>query len=444
MDSETLIKRINGITDSYDIPEAQFALLESGESVTARLGTARTGTARTGTGKGDREVLPRFPFASVTKLFTATVAMQLVDDGDLELDAPLGQYGTEFADAPDAIGARVTLRHLLSHTGGLVCDHRGDSRSTRRHAAATAAQPLLFEPGSAFSYSNAGFVLVGRLIEQVTGTDWADAVSSFLLRPLGIEPSFVPGPGITGGHAPTRTGPLPVESALPAGLAPAAALAGTVEDLVLFARLHLDRRDGLHDALLDAQSVALMRTAAPGATPFGLAAGWGLGWGRYGTPERPWFGLDGSGAGTTCNLRVDPEGGTVIALLTNSSAGLAAWHEVTELLRADGLDLGAPPPRRATRGTGGLQGRTGAWTNGDTTYLVGTGRDGEVFLEDDDGARYRLEAAADDEFSAHRQDLAGLPLTGRFLVDRATGSTDLMQFSGRMLRRELNSAATHS
>lgn len=433
--SQELVAQFHRMTAEFGIPRAQLALLD---------GTA-VEVAHTG---GPEAAALRFPFASVTKLFTATVALQLVGDGDLALDAALGRYGDEFAAAPNGLGTAVTLRHLLSHTSGLVCDLDDEDRSVRGFVAAAGERDLLFPPGGAFSYSNAGFALVGRLIESATGMAWREAVETFLLHPLGITPAHLPGPGpsvpgpaVAQGHAVTAAGAVPVQVRVPAALAPAAALAGTAEDLVAFARLHLDARDAAHGALLDDDGVTAMRRPAPGAEPYGLADGWGLGWARYGSAERPWLGLDAMGGGTTCNLRVHPQDGTALALLTDSTAGLALWRGLTDWLRTRGTDVGAAPagrsrPHRAPVSAPAAD-RAGTWTNGTMKYRITGGAGAPPHLEDDTGARYRLDLDDHGAFSAHRVDVPEAPYAGRFLPHPEIGHGCLMQFAGRVLRKEM-------
>lgn len=416
----------------FGVRNAQLALLDHTGVRTARVG-------------GPEAAELRFPFASVTKLFTATVALQLVRDGDLDLDAALGRYGEEFAAAPNGLGTTVTLRHLLSHTSGLVCSLDDEDRTPRGFAAAAGEPALLFRPGSAFSYSNVGFALVGRLIEAAAGLSWREAVDTFLLGPLGITPAHlpapgpsVPGPAIAVGHAVTGAGAVPVDVRVPAAMAPAAALAGTAEDLVAFARLHLADRAEAYRALLDEDGVAAMRGPVPGVEPYGLADGFGLGWARYGAADEPWLGLDAMAGGTTCNLRVQPGTGSVLALVTDSTAGLALWRELAERLRAEGRDVGAPPVGRseAHPAPGGDADLAGTWANGDMVYRLTGGAGAPLHLEDDTGARYRLDLDGRGRFSAHRLDFLEAPYAGRFLPDPETGVSPLLQFAGRVLRRE--------
>ncbi|MFJ3217882.1 serine hydrolase domain-containing protein [Kitasatospora sp. NPDC086801] len=358
---------------------------------------------------------PAAPFASLTKLFTATLAMQLAFDGDLDLDLPVGEYLTE----PSFSELRLTTRHLLSHSSGMVCDGPGDGGLR----AAVAAGPL-FAPGTAFSYSNAGFALAGKVIEAAAGVSWRSAVTDFLLRPLDIEPAFL------------------AAEEIPRDLAPAAAIAGTVTDLVAFARLHLDDRDASHAALLDREAVRELAEPPFDTLPFGLADGWGHGWARYGNGADRWLGLDGVGAGATCHLRIQPERGTVIALQADSAAGLGAWQDLLAQLRAEGVDIAGYAPGPAAGAAQDLSDRVGQWANGETVYRIRPGADaadgahpGATVLVDDDGMEYDLTGRGERFFAARHPRLPEVEHLGRFLLDPETGRADHMQFGGRVLRR---------
>ncbi|OZM73585.1 alpha/beta hydrolase [Amycolatopsis antarctica] len=428
-----LAERLAELADAYGVPGAQCAIRIDGETLTAETGHLDA--------RGERRVEAdsAFPLASVTKVLTATVVMQLADDGDLELDVPLGRLCAELAGGA---GDRVTLRQLLSHTSGLVNDHgAGDGRSLRGYALACRDSALLFEPGTAFSYSSAGYALAGRVLENVTRTSWRDVISDFLLVPAGVTPRFVAtDPGAdTGGVACGHTASAPhrrLPALVPAALAPAAGLAASASDLVTLAEAYFDGASG---ELLAAGPVAEMARAVPCAEPFGLAAGWGLGWGVYDSAKGPWLGLDGAGAGTTCSIRISPEQGIAVALTANSSGGLAVWHGLLELLRDEGVHVGTldvPVPAQ-TRRTAGPD-CAGTYTNGGTEFTVHTG-EGACLLVDADGDRYRLEFADDLTFRAHAltgtDEPTGMPFAGRFTRTGDDGRIGLLQFGGRAMRR---------
>ncbi|WP_167538542.1 serine hydrolase domain-containing protein [Streptomyces albofaciens] len=434
MDARRLGEILGELAHRHRISVAQCAVRGPGGISVARAGH------HDAAGAGGAAESVRLPFASVTKLFTAAVALQLVTDGDLDLDEPVRARLSPWADAASG----VTLRHLLSHCSGLVCDAPGEPGSAAQAATATAAAGLLFPPGSAFSYSNAGFTVVGRLIETVTGMSWRQAVTDFLLGPLDIAPAFLgggPGSGtVRGGHVVTRNGPVPVAPAVPRAVEPAAALAGRVEDLVAFGGLFLDDRGGAARALLDDEAVAAMRQPPFDAVPFGLADAWGLGWALYGTAADRWLGLDAAGAGTACHLRVHPASGTVLAFQADSAAGAAAWDDLAALLRAEGPAVGMPPAGVTAPGTDAGADRalpdcTGRWVNGETVYRISRTAAGTAVLEDDDGTEYFLSGHGVQVFSARPAEKPDTEHLGRFLTDPESGRTTLMQFGGRLMQR---------
>ena len=133
----------------------------------------------------------RFRIASLTKQFTAALVLQLVEAGDLDLDAAVTRV---LPDYPAAQGDRVTVHHLLSQTSGIP-EHLGlpgfDDMKRRPYApdsflAVFSGLPLDFEPGSRFAYSNSNYYLLGVLIEHVTGQPFAVALRERLLAPLGL------------------------------------------------------------------------------------------------------------------------------------------------------------------------------------------------------------------------------------------------------------------
>src|SRR5262249_32079389 len=132
-----------------------------------------------------------FQIASIGKMWNATLVMQLVDEGSVELDAPVRRYLPELWFADREASEAITVRHLLCHTGGIDGNHyvdtgRGDDCYERFVASCTVV-PQLAEPGSFFSYARAGSVVLGRLIERVTGVGWDSALKERLVLPLGLE-----------------------------------------------------------------------------------------------------------------------------------------------------------------------------------------------------------------------------------------------------------------
>ncbi|MFF8593579.1 serine hydrolase domain-containing protein [Streptomyces sp. NPDC015220] len=435
--------RLRGLAHGHSVPGAQLTVHRAGESLSVATGVTRAGTARPVTAD------TAFALGSVTKAFTATVIAQLVGEGDLAWDEPVAEYLAEFDGAVDTRMSAITLRHLLSHTAGLVADHELDDAgesSLARYTASAAMTLPLYEPGHRFSYSNTGYNVVGRVIETVGDMKWQAVVENSLLRPLGIEPVFLTGGRATGpratadGHA-VRPGrertPHPVGLHLPPGWAPASGLAGSADDLVALAALHL----GAHpdaDTLLPAGERAEVAARVPAADAFGMADGWGPGLAHYASPDGPWLGHDGTADGGSAHLRFHPGTGTAVALTTNATTGTLLWADVVDLLREHGIPVGdhRPALSAAPAATTGLDRFTGDYRNGDTRFAVRARHDGAALrLTDATGLTADLALHDDLTFTARRTDADTAPYTGRFVAEPATGDVVLMQLGGRSALR---------
>jgi D-alanyl-D-alanine carboxypeptidase len=133
----------------------------------------------------------KFNLASMNKMFTAVAIAQLVEAGKLHLEDTLG---TILPDYPNQDAARtITIAHLLSHSAGLgmLFDRPGFDRRKRYRTSSDyfplfAAEPLLFEPGTASAYSNEGFVVLGAVVEKLTGLNYFDYVRERIFQPLGM------------------------------------------------------------------------------------------------------------------------------------------------------------------------------------------------------------------------------------------------------------------
>ncbi|MCG8922435.1 serine hydrolase [Lentzea sp. CC55] len=415
------------------VPGAQLVIWRDGEVREFEFGEERHGTGCAV--KRDSKV----PIGSITKTFTATLLMVLVSDGDVDLDEPVVEYLPELRQALGGHADVLTARHLLSHTGGLPSEVVAPPNG--RVELAASVQDVVQPPGAGFSYSNTGYALIGRLIEVATGMTWAEAVRTILLKPLGIDLGFITGeesPATASGHTVNHALRLvrPVEQELAPVEAPAGGLAASAADLVELAKMHLDpRHGGIDPGLVTPEHLAEMCRPVPGAEPFGLADGWGLGLAIFRGHGTGWLGHDGTADGTSCHLRLNPGSGTVVALTANSSTGAALWRDLLPELRAVGIDLtedeatiDAEPSASIPREC------TGTYVNGDTAFSVVVEGD-ELHLVVDDEPAARL--AVHDGFVFSVTDLAngatGRP--GRFLRDPRSGRIDRIQIGGRVAGR---------
>ncbi|HEY0414327.1 MAG TPA: serine hydrolase domain-containing protein [Allosphingosinicella sp.] len=133
----------------------------------------------------------QFRFGSMGKMFTAVAIMQLVEKGRIDLEAPIGRYLTDYSNRD--IATKVTVANLLSHTGGTGdifgpdFDRRKASlRSTKDYVGLYGNRAPEFAPGSRQSYSNYGFILLGRIVEQVSGLRYDDYIQRNIFKPVGM------------------------------------------------------------------------------------------------------------------------------------------------------------------------------------------------------------------------------------------------------------------
>jgi CubicO group peptidase (beta-lactamase class C family) len=161
-------------------------------------------------GQADREArrpndtLTAFNLGSINKVFTQIAIRQLAGAGKLDVDSTLGRY---WPDYPNADARRVTIRQILGHRSGIGGDifaappgkTRRDIRSLADYFALVAQQPLQFEPGTQQRYSNAGYIVLGLLIERLSGQSYYEYVREHIYEPAGL----------------TRTAHWPVDSLPP-------------------------------------------------------------------------------------------------------------------------------------------------------------------------------------------------------------------------------------
>jgi len=155
---------------------------------------------RWGVGLADRELATpatpnmKFRIGPITKQFTATAILQLQEAGKLSVDDPVSKY---YTDAPPA-WARITIRHLLNHRSGIPSytglpgffDREARLPKTPEELIKlTRDKPLEFEPGSRFAYDNSGYILLGYIVEKVSGERYADYLQKHIFGPLGMAHS---------------------------------------------------------------------------------------------------------------------------------------------------------------------------------------------------------------------------------------------------------------
>jgi CubicO group peptidase (beta-lactamase class C family) len=377
---------LTDLARTYSVPGLQFALYRNGEVSRFEFGAVRVDEKRPVTA----ETL--FPLGSVTKFVTATLAMQLVSDGDVDLGEAIGRHVPELAGALDSAAAVATLGQLLSHTAGLpdVLDVEPEA-SLRRYVTAAIDAELVCVPGKVFSYSNLGYLIAGRAVEAVTGLSWWEAVQAYVLEPLEITGRTLggdlPAGVLTGQHAvhlPTSSVQVVDQSRVPRAMVPAGALATTAAGLLRLVALQCANPDEL---VLEDEALQRMRQAADGAEAFGMADGWGLGLATFqDSTGGQWYGHEGNTSGATCVVRFSPDRDVAMVLMTNATSGRQMSNRFFAELLAIGWDVGAyrvadqgePLSGQALQDIAGEL--TGEYRAGSDSVSVETRPGGEIWL----------------------------------------------------------------
>ncbi len=261
----------------------------------------------------------RFRIGSMNKMFTAVAILQLVQAGKIKLNDPLGKYLTDYPNQD--VATKVTIHHLLTHTGGTgdffgpeFDAHRLELRTLQDYVKLYGKRGLEFAPGSRWEYSNYGFLLLGVVVERVSGESYYDYVREHVYEPAGMtstdsspEDQAVPDRSI--GYTRMESGTWqPNTDTLPYRGTSAGGGYSTVEDLLRFANAVTGYK------LLDAHYTELLTTGkvdTPGGSKY-----------AYGFDDRTEvgvrsFGHGGGAPGMNGELRIYPQSGYVVAVLAN-------------------------------------------------------------------------------------------------------------------------------
>jgi len=273
-----------------------------------------------------------YDVASLTKaVVTTTLTAMEIEAGALSLDAPIGHYLPAWNEGPQSDRrACVTLRHLLTHTSGLpgYTAYYAELKSKRAIVERVFSEQLVAEPGAKCEYSDVGFILLGELLERVTGRNLQDLAQERIFSPLGMNHSMFNPPAAlrnhiapTGTDSPTRKhvlrGEVHDDNAFAmGGVVGHAGLFSTAGDLAVFCQMMLNGGIYAHRRLLRRATVAEFTAAQPlsGNT---RALGWVVptepsASGRYFSARSY-----GHGAFTGCSMWCDPETNLFVVLLTN-------------------------------------------------------------------------------------------------------------------------------
>jgi CubicO group peptidase (beta-lactamase class C family) len=408
--------RLSELAAQEGVPGATLGLWADGRESLACYGVLNGATGVTATPDS------LFQIGSITKVWTATMIMQLVDEGRLSPDTTVAQAlpGLRLG-RPDA-SAEVTIRHLLTHTSGIDGDIFTDTGRggdcVERYAGELAQAARIFPPGAAYSYCNSGFVLLGRIIEVIDGREWDDSLRERLIGPLRLEQTVtLPEQAIlhraATGHRqrPHRSEPVSVWG-LPRSVGPAGLITASARDVLTFARLHLGggtTPDGTR--LISPAAVAAMQqpqAEIPGVTD-GRDDAVGITWRMNRWDGRQIIGHDGSTIGQTAYLRIDPQARVAACLLTNSPETHGLFQRLFSEIFSTCAGVRVPAGPEPATGMAGLdlQRHAGRYERTSWRYDVSV-RDGRLHVIP--GMTDAREAFGDDEppqFDLHAADATG-------------------------------------
>ncbi|MCX0246779.1 serine hydrolase domain-containing protein [Streptomyces drozdowiczii] len=344
-DIEHWAGRLAALAADSEVPGASLAFWHDSE-----LYECATGVLNTTTG-APAHTDSLFQIGSITKVWTATQLMLLAEQGHVTLDTPVVEILPEFRVGNPEATAAITLRHLLTHTSGIDGDlfldtGRGDD-CLRRYTEACADLEQTFPVGDSHSYCNSGFVVAGRIVEQLTGKVWDQALREQICDPLGLThtwtlPEDVLRFGAAVGH--DEHGAVVPQWGLPRSVGPAGLICARAADVVAFGRAHL-----APGALL-ADPAALRQPQVDLPNPHTGGRQWGIGWSLDEWDGHQVVSHTGDTIGQHAALWVLPELGTVVTALINGGRSVEFQHRLAgELLGTlHAIDVPAPlaPPGR--------------------------------------------------------------------------------------------------
>ena len=298
----------------------------------------------------------QFEVGSVTKVLTAALVMQLADEQRVDLDAPIQRAIPGFSRG--STRDLVTPRHLLTHSAGFEGDIFTDTGEgddcVEKYVDALADAPQYFTPGTVFSYSNAGFVVLGRIVELLRGSPFDRALVDHLSRPLGLKgltanPNDEARTDWSSGHRrdPESGTCVPTDDRLPRALSPAGTrLRATAPDL---ARLALAIAGAGPQPVLSPVSAGKMLADQEVDVP-DLDGDWpqarGLGWEIEHTDGHTVWAHDGDTIGHTAFVRVIPQESLAVVLLTNGGDARGLYNDIVPGLLRELGGAGDPLPPR--------------------------------------------------------------------------------------------------
>ncbi len=314
------------------VPGVMFGVSVGGERFVRGFGLAN---ARLGIAAEENTLVQ---IGSITKTFVGTAMMRLVEAGKIDLDSTVRSHIPTFAVADPVATKAATVRHLMTHLSGFDGDFfldvgDGDD-ALERYAAELHEARSLAPLGSHYSYNNAGFSLLGLIIQNVTGESFEDALTKLVIDPLELDRAYLRAKDIMTerffvGHS-ANTTPVP-HWALSRAVVPAGGVVTDMDNLLKYGEFHC-----LDDAsILSRESRQAMRTSHYDFPDQSA----GLTWFLHEAGGESFITHSGGTAGQNADLWIAPSRDTVFAFATNSVLGGALYRPLKALLMDALLDV---------------------------------------------------------------------------------------------------------
>jgi CubicO group peptidase (beta-lactamase class C family) len=384
---DALDTQIRAAMTEAGIPGAAVGVLYRGEAYVAGYGVTNVDYPQ----PVDADTL--FQVGSLTKTFTMAAAMRLVDQGRLDLDTTIRRYLPDLQMCDPEVAARVTLRHLFTHTSGLPTNNfaamgGGDDALARFVAEEVPREPLILPLGLYPSYSNIGLSLAGRVIEVVGGRPYEVMIRELLFEPLGMSrATFFAEDAIlaatTVGHTVLDGQPYvrhPWAMSRPSR--PAGGIVASVREMLRYARFWLNDGVGPDGARLLSPEALVQIGTQQARQPEDLLT-LGLSWVLTDVDGVPVWMHDGSTFGQNSRLYIVPELDFAYCALTNVSDGAAVLGagQLWAIENLLGMSLpAAPAPSPLPLDAAALAAYAAVYENpGENRYTLRPGDDGLEF-----------------------------------------------------------------
>ncbi|HZE41386.1 MAG TPA: serine hydrolase domain-containing protein [Stackebrandtia sp.] len=339
--------RVGELLAEYRIPSASVGILHHGDIARFAFGTADAASGRMAS------VDTIYQIGSMTKTWTTLALMGFVDEGRIDLDAPVRDHLPAFAVRDPDVGARVTPRHLLNHTNGIEEDFGDPGEDTdvlRRMVANIADAPQVQPLGHLHGYSGAlGYAILGRVMEVVEGRAWDDILTDRVIRPIGATSTSsghhpVDPDRAATGHVLRSLAEGPIASPLPhlpRAFGPGGNVTSTTGDVLAMAHVLLnDGRTADGTSIASPQAIAEMkRSRVPLPDPYTYGPQWALGLIVCDWNGHTVYASDGSTVGHHSRLRILPDHDLAVVMLTNCTPRESFYRKVFNAILGE---LGAP------------------------------------------------------------------------------------------------------